>query len=126
MIEGFADGHGDCPAATSGSSVQLDRQNNSLDFSLPDGPRRLLVINLPPYSSWTLTVGGEPVPLYNLSSRQIAALIPEQLSGPTRLAYRPVAFEWRLGISSLGWLLCVLALCAQLVTRRRMTRGRPA
>lgn len=123
IVEGFADGHGDCPSVTSVSSVQTDRLTNSLNFSLSDGPKRLLVISLPPYSSWTLSVGGEAIPLYNLSSRQIVALLPEHASGPAQLIYSPTAFEWRLRISILGWMLAILAFGVLLVGQRRKPSG---
>lgn len=123
IVESFADGHGDCLPAASVASVQTDRLTNSLDFSLPDGPKRLLVINLPPYSSWALSVGDDAIPLYNLSSRQIVALLPEHAFGPAQLVYNPTAFEWRLRISSLGWGLTILAFCVLLVAYRRQPGG---
>jgi hypothetical protein len=71
---------------------------------------RLLVINLPPYADWRLTVGGKALPAYSLDDRQIVVPVAADVSGETVLAFVPTRYFAYLTISAiaaavffLGW-----------------------
>lgn len=123
-ITSFQDGRKDCPAGTEPSS-RVDREVNALDFSIPSGPDRLLVISMPPYSSWQLWVGGRRLPLYNLREQQVVAFVPTDVSGPAMLLYRPIAYGWCVRISELGWAVVILTIVGVLAWPRLRPRSVP-
>ncbi len=122
-IEALRDGHRDCPSAE--ERVGFDRRHSALDFAIPPGQERLLVISVPPYESWQLSAGGRQLPLYNLKEQQIVAAIPSDISGAAILSYRPARYRILLRISQTAWVLAILALAGAIAWRWRH-RAEPA
>lgn len=115
-VEALRDGHRDCPGADE-ERVRFDRRHNALDFVIPPGQERFLVISVPPYESWQLSAGGRSLPLYNLKEQQVVAAIPPDVSGPAILAYRPARYRILLKISQIAWVLAILALVGAIAWR---------
>ncbi|WP_146147832.1 hypothetical protein [Phyllobacterium sophorae] len=124
-VIGFQDGRDDCPADLAVPPSRIDREANALDFSIPPGPERILVISMPPYSSWQLWVGGRRLPLYNLREQQVVAFVPANVSGRAMLRYRPNTYEWRVRISELGWVVVMLTIVGVLVWPRLRSNPSP-
>lgn len=112
----------DC-AGNAISNIALEPTRNRLSWiTQPDAPRQL-VINLPAHRGWRLTVGGAPVPLFNLGGVQMLALLPEGASGVSRLTYVPRPYLARLAFSA-G--VAILAVIAAILLFRRRARRREA
>jgi len=108
-----------CSDGSGKTDVQIVRSDNAVHFTVPAGPQRLLVVNLPPYASWRLKVAGHDVPLFNLQEHRIVAVLPPSLSGSASLAYQPDAYFWKLGVTEAGWFAIILVLIWQVVGRRK-------
>ena len=99
----------DCPGADRHSSW-LDKAKDQLVWEVPPGVGRVVVINMPPYASWHLTVAGRPLQAYNVDNLQTVAFVPDDLVGTAVLAYQPSDYAWRLRVSKSGWLFLLSAV----------------
>ncbi|MBN8943045.1 MAG: hypothetical protein J0H01_26305 [Rhizobiales bacterium] len=116
------DGRHDCGTAGELKAARIDRAANALHFAVEAGPRRLAVINLPPYAAWKLELGGTSIPLYNLGERQIVGVIPANLSGRAELVYRPVLYGWLKSVTALSWVVGIVLFIGLAVRWRRRSR----
>jgi hypothetical protein len=118
-IAALQDGSQDCLAPKSDASMRIDRAHSAIDFEVPPGQERLLVISAPPYAAWQLWVGDRRLPLYNLRQQELVAVVPADVSGLAALRYQPEAYKWRLRISEVAWALVILALAGTMIWRSR-------
>jgi hypothetical protein len=88
------------------------------------------VINLPAFGCWHLTVGSDPVPLFNLGDTQMLAILPGYVAGPSELTYGLVRYLAKLAtsVATRSIVLFVVAIVALRAYKRgtyRFRRGRP-
>lgn len=90
------------------SGIGVDRSVESLRFTLAPVGAEFLVLNVPPYEGWRLTVGGRRLPIFALDDSRSIAAVPHGLSGPSALSFRPRNELIRMLLSVAGVGLLVL------------------
>jgi hypothetical protein len=105
------------------SDIAFQPDQNQIAWTTAPGAPRYLVINVPPYLSWRLDVGGAPAPLFNLGDTQILAVLPDGAAGRSRLTYVPRFYLARLAFSG-GIAILALAAAALMLRRRTVERLR--
>jgi hypothetical protein len=114
------------PAACAGTpviNVRVDRAQDALRFDLVSAGADVLVLNLPPYAGWRLTIGGRQVPVFALDDNRIIAAVPSGLLGPAALAYRPMRYLLLLRVSE-GSAVVFALIWAYMTWRRHRRAGR--
>lgn len=82
------------------SEIRIDRSVESLRFTMAPVGAEFLVLNLPPYEGWRLTVGGRRLPLFALDDSRMVAALPPGLAGPSALSFKPTPVWARMAISA--------------------------
>lgn len=103
------------------SKVRMRPEKDDVTWITGGESWRFLIINLPPYRGWRLTISEKSVPLFNLDDTQIVAAVPPELAGRSTLTYSPTFYYARLAASSvaLGLLILVWLSWSRLVARFR-------
>jgi hypothetical protein len=104
-------------------NVRVDRAQDALRFDLVSAGADVLVLNLPPYAGWRLTIGGRQVPVFALDDNRIIAAVPSGLLGPAALAYRPMRYLLLLRVSE-GSAVVFALIWAYMTWRRHRRAGR--
>jgi hypothetical protein len=102
------------------SQIDLMPAHNALRWHDAGGPEHILVINLPPYRAWELTIGGRQLPLYNIDQTRIAAVVPAGPSGAALITYRPTQSELLL----LASLISGCIVLGVFTTRSKLWHGK--
>ena len=89
----------------------MKRSENAVVWNVPPGRDRFLIISLPPYKAWRLSIGGHDVPLYNLADDRIVAMLPQDASGEATLAYIPYCSAFLATASKAGWAVILVVFC---------------
>lgn len=93
------------PGACSGDPVggiRIDRSKDALRFELAPSDTQILLLSLPPYDGWRLSIGGRGIPLFALDDSRLVAVVPAGVSGPAALIFRPIPVMIRMGIGTTG------------------------
>ena len=94
------------------SLIDVVPRQNALRWHDAGGPEHILIINLPPYRAWELTIGDRALPLYNIDQTRMAAVVPAGLSGAALITYRPTQSELLLLASLISGCLVLGAFAA--------------
>lgn len=112
----------DCPG-TPVTDIRFDRSVESLRFTLAPVGAEIVVLNLPPYEGWRLTIGGRRLPIYALDDSRSVVWVPPGVSGPSALSFRPRNVLLRILVSAVS--VAALAFFFVWLAWRRPTPDRP-